>query len=219
MSIPKTIYQTYKSEKLPLLTQWHIYQMKKKNADYQYEFYTDDRIDSFIKEEYGTEIVNLYRRINIGACKADFFRYAVLFAKGGIYLDIDSQLKNPLDSFINPDDVAIITNEKHPQFYVQWALFYAAKHPFLEKTFQMAIHNLTNNTFPNDVHQMTGPSVYSLAINEVLKKNPTTPHRLLGIDYDGNLKFSYPFSKFFLYNKNEHWKQKQLTTPVLKDKM
>ena len=90
MSIPKIIYQTFRTAELPLVTQWHISRLKKKNPEYQYEFYDDERIEHFIATAYNHEVLSLYQKIDIGAAKADFFRYAILYKRGGIYLDIDS---------------------------------------------------------------------------------------------------------------------------------
>lgn len=216
MSIPKIIHQTFKSDKLPLLTRWHISRFRKKNPDYTYEFYDDQRIESFLAAEFGQEILSLYQQLNIGAAKADFFRYAVLYKKGGIYVDIDSGIKGSLNDFIRPDDVAIITREGDPSLFAQWALIYSPGHQFLQRTMEMVADNIRQNRFPHDVHQMTGPSVYTLAIEDVLANNPETPHRLLGIDYNGYLKVKYKLGKFFLYEKNDHWKKKQLITTVLK---
>ena len=217
MAIPKTIYQTFKTDKLPLLTRWHIGKMKKNNPLYSYEFYDDNRINDFILSAFGEDILALYRRINIGAAKADFFRYAILYKHGGIYLDIDSLLVCKLDDFILPSDDAIISMESHPGVYVQWALVYAAGHPFLQKTLEIIIENLKNNSFPNDVHKMTGPTAYSNAISACLKENPGISHRVMGIDYNGCFKFHYPMSKFFLYSGNQHWKKAQLSNPVMKE--
>lgn len=216
MSIPKIIHQTFKTADLPFLTRWHISGFRKRNSDYAYEFYDDSRIEQFLLAEYGQEVYDLYRKINIGAAKADFFRYALLYKKGGIYLDIDSGINGSLNSFIKPDDVAIITLEGDPIFYAQWALIYSAGHPFLKKTMEMVMENIRMNKYPHDIHQMTGPSVYTAAIKSSLENDPTIPHRILGTDYDGHLKVKYKFGKFFLYEKGDHWKKKQLTTPILK---
>lgn len=215
MAIPKVIYQTFKTAKLPIINRWHIYNFKKKNPSYQYQFYTDERIEDFLSTEYEKEVIKAYRRIQIGGAKADFFRYAVLYKMGGIYLDIDSNIKKSLDEFIEEDDSAIISFEKNPGVYVQWALIYKAEHPFLERTLKLILQNIKENKFPHDVHQMTGPSVYTQAINECLNSNPTTPHRLLGIDYNGYLQFKIPLSKL-IYSKGEHWKKQQKIKPVLK---
>lgn len=216
MSIPKVIYQTFKSDDLPLITRWHIKRFRENNKDYQYEFYDDHRIESFFLEEFGQDILSLYKRLNIGAAKADMFRYAILLKRGGIYLDIDSNIKGSLNNIIQEDDQAIISLEKNPNLFVQWALIYAPNHPFLKRTLDKVIDNIKNNSYPNDVHKMTGPSVYTEAINECLAESSDISYRVMGTDYNGRLKFKYRFSKF-LYNRGEHWKKKQLSTPVLKD--
>ena len=216
MSIPKIIHQTFKSSKLPFLTRWHISRFRKKNPAYAYEFYDDARINVFLQKEFGSEVFELYSRLNIGAAKADFFRYAVLYKKGGIYVDIDSGINISLDDFIRADDVAIITREGDPSLYAQWALIYSPGHPFLEKTIGMVLDNIRQNKYPHDVHRMTGPTVYTLAIDECLKNDPQIPHRVLGTDYNGYLKVKYKLGKFFLYEPGDHWKKKQLTSPVLK---
>lgn len=83
MSIQKSIYQTYKTKNLPLLTKWHIKRLKKRNPEYDYYFFDDQMIIDFVKKEFSKEVFDLFMKINIGAAKADFFRYAVLYKRGG----------------------------------------------------------------------------------------------------------------------------------------
>jgi mannosyltransferase OCH1-like enzyme len=215
MSIPKIIHQTFKTSKLPVITRWHITRFRKKNPDYSYEFYDDQRIETFLLKEFGEDILSLYKRINIGAAKADFFRYAVLYKKGGVYVDIDSGINGRLDDFILSSDSAVIAPEGNPDLFVQWALIYEPNHPFLQKTIELMCENIRSNKYPHDVHQMTGPSVYTKAIYECLKESPQIPYRILGTDYDKHFKFKYLLSKL-LYQKDEHWKKAQLIKPVLK---
>ena len=71
MSIPKIIHQTFKTSELPFITRWHIARFRKKNPDYIYEFYNDQRIEAFLSKEFDKDILSLYKRINIGAAKAE----------------------------------------------------------------------------------------------------------------------------------------------------
>jgi len=217
MAIPKVIYQTYKTEQLPLIFKWHISRLKKNNPDYDYQFYNDEKIASFIETEFGSDIFKLYNRINIGAAKADFFRYAILYKKGGVYLDIDSRILNKIDSFVFEKDAAVISNESNGEYFIQFALFFEANHPFLEKTIELLISNLKNNSYPFDTHKMTGPTVYSKAIKQCMETNPEIPHRILGIDYEQNIQFSFPGSKTFLYgfSRKNHWRKIGKSTPVI----
>ena len=217
MPIPKIIHQTFKTSKLPFITRRHINNFRKKNPEYEYAFYDDEKIDTFFKEEFDENVYKSYKKLNIGAAKADMFRYAVLYKKGGIYVDIDSSINKKLDSFIKADDEAIITYEGSPTYFAQWALIYNAGHPFLKRTIEKIVENIAVNKFPNNVHMMTGPSVYTDAIKECLSENALIHYRILGTDYNGNLKVKYPMGKFFLYKKGEHWKKQQLVKPLLKE--
>jgi len=218
MSIPKFIYQTYKTKNLPWLIWWHINKLKKRNPTYTYQFFDDDMVDVFIRENFDDETNNLFKKINIGAAKADFFRYAILYKKGGVYLDIDSLILKRLDTFILPTDNAIIAKENNGNVYVQWGLIFEVGHPFLKKTLDIIIDNLKENKYPYDVHKMTGPSAFTEGILSCLNENKNIDYRELGTDYDGMLKFSYPMSKLALYgfSKRNHWKKQVSQKPVLK---
>jgi inositol phosphorylceramide mannosyltransferase catalytic subunit len=216
MAIPKVIYQTFKTKKLPFLTRWHIKSFRKRNPDYRYEFFDDDDIDQFFKTEFPGEVHSAYRQLNIGAAKADMFRYAILYKRGGVYLDIDSTIKGKLSGFIKSEDTAIISREGNPDLFVQWALIYEAGHPFLKRTLDLVLENIAENRYPHDVHSMTGPGVYTRAIQSCIDEDPLVSHRIFGVDYEGFLTFKYRFGKFFLYTGKEHWKKKQHQTTVLK---
>ena len=118
MRIPKVIYQTFKTSKVPLITKWHIWRMKKRNPEYAYQFYDDAMIEDFIQNSFEKDVFELYKKINIGAAKADFFRYAILYKKGGVYLDIDSMFLTKIDEIITPEDSAVISLETHGVNYV-----------------------------------------------------------------------------------------------------
>jgi len=218
MAIPKTIFQTFKTTRLPLLTQWHIYWLKKKNPDYEYVFFDDEMISDFIQKEYGPEIFDVYNKINIGAVKADFFRYAVLYKRGGVYLDIDSLIVDKLDNFLQPTDSAVISMERNDLFYIQYALFFEAGHPFLKRTMEIAIDNLKANRYPHNGHQMTGPTVFTEAINQCIASENPPAYRVMDYDYADKVKFSYRGSKTVLYgfSRKTHWKKQMKTSSIMK---
>ncbi|WP_203583454.1 glycosyltransferase family 32 protein [Paludibacter sp. 221] len=175
-----------------------------KNPEYEYHFYDDDKILEFFAEEFPPEYLEAYKRLTIGAAKADFFRYAVLYKKGGVYLDIDSGVKSPFRNFIREDDEAIITNEGNPGLYVQWALIFNKEHPFLKRTLEMVLDNIQTHRYPHDVHATTGPAAYTKAVNECIAENPHIPHRFLGTDFEGHLQFKYKLGKFFFTKRKQN---------------
>lgn len=218
MAIPKQIFQTFKSRKLPWLTRLYIWNMKRRNPDYSYHFYDDADIEKFLKEEFPPRYFNTYNKLTIGAAKADFFRYAILYKKGGIYLDVDSAVSRPLKYLIKENDEALISKERHEGLFVQWCLIFDKNHPFLERTLELMLDNIETHRFPHNIHATTGPTVFSKAIFECLEENPAIPHRIFdGIEFRGYMKFKYKLGKFLLYeNRSEHWKQKQLSQDIIK---
>ncbi|WP_316810416.1 glycosyltransferase family 32 protein [Pedobacter heparinus] len=215
MPIPKVIYQTFKSAELPFINRLAIKWLKLRNKDYRYEFYDDERIVSFILEAYGEEVLGLYHQLNIGAAKADFFRYAILYKKGGVYLDIDAYVLGRLDDIIKPADAAVISKERFPNIFVQWALIYEAGHPFLKRTLEVVLENIRQNAYPNSVHWMTGPTAYSKAVLECMAADPEAKYRILGEDYKKAIRPRLPLSKL-LYKGHQHWRKMEQTTSVLK---
>lgn len=216
MSIPKQIFQTFKTDKLPWLTRWHIKRMLKRNPEYEYHFYDDTKIEDFFKNEF-PEYYKYYKSLTIGAAKADFFRYAILYKKGGIYLDIDCKVISRFKDFIKDDDEAVISIENNGVLYTQWALVFASKHPFLEETLEVCAENIRKHKYPNNVHQTTGPTAFTEGIKRVLEKNPSVKFREIGVEYENHLKDKYKLAKFLLYkDKKEHWKKKQFTQDIIK---
>jgi inositol phosphorylceramide mannosyltransferase catalytic subunit len=218
MSIPKRIVQTFKTSRLPWLTRWQVRRAKRLNPDYEYCYFDDEAVDRFVREEFDDEIFQLYKRINIGACKGDFFRYAYLLKRGGVYLDIDSCFVKPLATLILPTDEALIAWERNQMFYVQWALAYAPGHPFLVRTMEVILDNLKSNRFPYNVHAMTGPSAYTQAIRESLAADPNVSHRIVDIESGEHFQFRYVFAKPSLYGLSRagHWQTNAATRPILK---
>lgn len=218
MAIPKYIFQTFKTKKLPVITRWHIWNMKRQNPEYEYFLYDDEDIQEFFKKEFPQDYLKAYNELTIGAAKADFFRYAILYKKGGVYLDIDSGMSKPLKYLIRPDDVALISKERHVGLFCQWALIFDKDHPFLKRTLEDVLENIQTHRFPHDVHQTTGPTAFSNAIRACIAEDPSIPYRIFdGIEYRGYLKFKYKLGKFFLYSKkSDHWKRKQLTQDIIK---
>ena len=88
--IPKIIYRTYKKDKISKFQD--VLDKTEKITGYEQVIYDDEEIEDFIKKHYPERILKAYKSINpeYGAVKADFFRYLLIYIKGGIYMDIKS---------------------------------------------------------------------------------------------------------------------------------
>ena len=234
--IEKNIFQSWHTLELHPVIQKRINFFKNLNPDYSYHLYTDNDMDEFVNDHFSGEIAECYNKLNIIVAKVDFWRYLILYEYGGVYLDMDSNIDKSLNELITSTDEAIITAENNPGLYVQWALIFSKGHPILKKTIDLIIDNIKNNSFPNDIHKMTGPTVYSRAINEVhielfnntidhsqIKNNTNITYkkycisyRLYGIDYPHFFTFKHSSAHLLYKDGKKHWRQEEKEKNLLK---
>ena len=219
MSIPKIIYQTYSSADIPYYAKIQIWIFRHRNRDFRYMFYDDHMIDKFIKENFNEAVYKAYSKVQIGAAKADFFRYAILYKNGGIYLDIDSSISNRLNTKINTTQSAIIAREKtNKNLYVQWALIFEKNHPILKHTLNIIVDNIMKNKYSNNVIYCTGPVPYSIAVEHYLNTmNEDDRIELVEDNYKGIFKFKTILARIYeIKKKKKHWRQIQQLKTVYK---
>ena len=123
--IPKVIYQTCKGNKddpLPEVIRKNIEVLKKNNPGWDYVLFRDNEIEDFIKEHYNDYVLSLYKKINpkYGAARADFFRYLLLYIKGGVYLDIKSNTMGNLNDYIKEDDEYLLSHWNYRGVLSEW---------------------------------------------------------------------------------------------------
>jgi mannosyltransferase OCH1-like enzyme len=233
--IEKNIFQSWYTKNLPQPVFDKIETFRKLNPEYNYYLYTDEDMDNFVNANYQGEIAECYNRLNIIVAKVDFWRYLVLYKHGGVYVDMDSSIEQPLNKIIQDSDDAIITAEGNPYFFVQWALIFRKGHPILKKCIELVVRNIKNNTYPNDIHKMTGPSVFTEAviaihkelfdttinINGITKEINITfekgdiKYRLFGVNYNDCFLFKYDGADYLYINKKK-WTEEAKEKPLLK---
>ncbi|CCF58962.1 hypothetical protein KAFR_0F03660 [Kazachstania africana CBS 2517] len=105
--IPRKVWQTWKvgpnSKKFPenyrsFEEKWTRYS---DSASFSYSLITDDHISAFLKNTYGEvpTIIEAFDLLPNKILKADFFRYLILYARGGIYSDMDTIPLKALNSW------------------------------------------------------------------------------------------------------------------------
>jgi mannosyltransferase OCH1-like enzyme len=233
--IPKVVYQSWHTRTFHPIVQEKLDAMRALNPEYEFKIFTDEEMDAFVNEHYPGEIADCYNRLNIIVAKVDFWRYLILHKYGGIYLDIDSDIKIPFREWIKEVDSAIVSAEQNEYKFLQWCLMFSKEHPILQVTIQTVVENISKNLFPNDICKMTGPCPFTKGVlythyalfNEVLDhhrithktdityKKDDVSYRVLGIDYSPYLDFKYE-ECFFLYIDKNHWHYEQSEKDLLK---
>lgn len=228
--IPKKIYRSWKTQNFHPKIAKQIRKMLDINPDYEQIIYNDEQIQDYVYSHYGKEISNAFNKLNIMTAKVDLWRYLILYEKGGIYLDIDSVINTKISSFLNDEDDSLITVEKNPELFVQWALFFQKNHPILERVIENVLANISKNKYPNDIINTTGPGVFTNSLQQVHLenfskklqwasidesydkkyriKNSEYNYRIFGVDFNKNLSFKYKNTSY-LYQGAKHWKKQE----------
>jgi glycosyltransferase involved in cell wall biosynthesis len=138
--IPKRIIQTGKQFPVAVKARAVMTNLRILHPDFEYEFFDDRRVDSFIDEEF-PEFRSLFDSFPFAIQKFDFFRYLVVYRYGGFYFDLDVLLATRLDpllpfSAIFPFEAISVSDHLRSQYAIDWEIgnyaFGAAPgHPFL----------------------------------------------------------------------------------------
>ena len=92
---PRVIYQT--TQALDRLPPKLALNFEKYAKGWERVIFNDSAAVALLDEHFQPQVSALFRALKVGAHKADLFRYAVLYALGGVYLDIKTELLAPLD--------------------------------------------------------------------------------------------------------------------------
>ena len=157
-----------------------------------HEVVTDDAAVYLLKHLYASlpEVVDAYESLPLAVLKADFFRYLILLARGGIYTDIDTTALRSTTDWI-PEDVPrssiglIVGIEADPNRtdwkewysrriqFCQWTIQAKPGHPVLrdivatitEDTLRMKKKGVLKvNKFDKSIVEFTGPAVWTDAV-------------------------------------------------------
>jgi hypothetical protein len=216
MSIPKKLFQTAKSyDTLPAEIRANIARLKELNPDWEYRFFDDEQMKSYLKSNLQPEEWGLLQEVNprYGVVLADIFRYVIIYNEGGVYLDVKSTATKPLSHTIDPDAAFVISQWHnrigqpyrgygfHPELsdvpggeFQQWNVMAEPQHPFLKAVIARVIHNIkvyTPSQFGTDAYsvlRVSGPIAYTQAIYPLLDH---FPHKVVDLETWGILYSLY----------------------------
>src|ERR1700722_4383767 len=104
-NVPKIIWQTYKTHKIPDKWTSSPTSLKKLHPDWQYYLMDDQENRQFVIDYY-PQYINLYDRLGKEIkpiCQVDMVRILYLHKHGGLYIDLDYKALKPFDSLFNID--------------------------------------------------------------------------------------------------------------------
>jgi mannosyltransferase OCH1-like enzyme len=130
--------------------------------NYAYNLFDDAQCDRFVAENYPGEINEAYRRLTVGAARADFWRVLVLLRHGGIYLDMDANFSDLPDRHIDAaaETLFIAMNNGEVTNYF---IASAPGDAVLKDVCDRIVRNI-NEGLLKSVYDLTGPRVLDAAV-------------------------------------------------------
>jgi hypothetical protein len=140
-SIPKRIIQTGKQMEQPLRNRAMMSTIRLLNPDYEYLFFDDSQVESFIDREF-PQLRAVFDSFQIRIQRYDFFRYLAIYHYGGFYFDLDVLLARDLSSLLEsgcvfPFEAISLNRYLRKHYGMDWeignyAFGAAPAHPFLK---------------------------------------------------------------------------------------
>ena len=186
--IPKIIHQTYGSQSLSSTLRYFVQSWRELNPGWEIRFYDDEACLNFVKQEF-PEYLEAYLTLPKSVERSDFFRYMIIYKYGGVYTDIDTECKAPLDAVLLPTDTMVVGWEYESEtqesaldhHYVranqilQWTFMAAPGHPVLREVCDFIKHHAVTKFSENknrDTLEKTGPGIFT---DVVLRHSNTHP--------------------------------------------
>jgi len=113
--IPKIIHQTWKNNTIP--TKWKEYHQTWKNKfpepEYKHILWTDEDNRKFIKDNYEW-FLKTYDNYPKNIQRADAIRYFILYHYGGIYADLDCEVRENFYNDLTHDNINLAASPYGP---------------------------------------------------------------------------------------------------------
>ena len=149
--------------------------------EFSYEFYDDDDLINYIKQNYADIVYDSINNLIPGAYKSDLFRYCYLLINGGIYMDCKKVFYEPLSDYINNfinfssleslDSFDIYVKDI-PKNYAYNSIIVCNKFSkVIELALKYSIFNICNNMYKSNPLSITGPGCLGNVIDYIYNKS------------------------------------------------
>ena len=184
----------------------NVESMIEKYKDYRIELYDHKDIDEYFKEHINGDY---YRKINkqYGAVLSDYFRFNILYDRGGIYLDIKSYLRS-MDFLEEGIDAYSFYWKRHDEL-LSGFLVSKKGSPIIKRVIEQGNANIENykghKSALNGVLGIISPKVYTKCSLDLMKENSI---KFNTFNIDGfTVKVIPDYKKYIVIKKIHNYKK------------
>lgn len=170
-NIPYIIHQTNEYHYVPEHMKYEIDNIRQMNPEYTHIYYDNKDIEDFIMEHMDERTYKSFKTLIPGAYKADFFRYCVLYIKGGIYVDSAFVQLVPFEKIILPTDkfISVVDGDSNNLYNAFIAC--VPGHPVLKMTIDLMIKRIENREYGSSDLHVTGPCLLGEVFRNMMGTN------------------------------------------------
>lgn len=151
------------------------------NPTYKHTVLTDKQCDSVVNDLFQSvpDVTKAWNAMPKSILKADFFRYLILYARGGVYSDIDTLCLKPVDLWISHNETVngraneaglVVGVEADPD-RPDWAEWYARRIQFCQWTIQAKKGHPMLRELVAKITELTLQRIRDGTLNKVLGKD------------------------------------------------
>jgi mannosyltransferase OCH1-like enzyme len=172
--IPKIIWQTYKCnyEELPQYVKDCATTWKEINPEWEYRYMSDKDTENFVLEYFGIDWYNFFIKMPYGVMRADIWRYMIIFIYGGVYADLDTICKEPIENWLLPSYDTVISMDTDEPYCCQYLFASIPQSLLFKKTLDLiqikGKHIDLYETGLQKVYNITGPIVWTEGVRQGL---------------------------------------------------
>jgi mannosyltransferase OCH1-like enzyme len=137
--IPMMIWQTMKTNVVPVFMKDYADTWIDLNPEYEYHFFDDNDVIEFISSDFPNYLEG-YNKLEYGASKADLWRYLIIYKYGGVYADLDCKCLHPLREWIK-NEATFVTQLGTNKDICQWLIISVPNNPIFLKAAEKILEN------------------------------------------------------------------------------
>ena len=146
--IPRVVIQTSKDP----IPEKVIMKLKAQLDGWEYLYFSDEDILTFFQENQSDQypdIIDKFNSFTTGPHKADLFRYYYIYMHGGLFIDSDLMLYDPLQDIAADNSFISVWAIKPPGSVFNGFIGATAKHPIIESALK-DLYAMTNEQLQAD---------------------------------------------------------------------
>lgn len=169
--IPKIIWQTHKFDAgsipdpfIKCNSTWID-----KNLGWEYRYIKNSELEYFVKDNFGKEWCELFISCPLEIMRVDIWKYMCLYKEGGVYADMDTICKTPIESWIDNNKIVVFPNDDKKNLS-QWVIASEPGHPIIKNILDNIKNILPKKEYYRDdfVAEYTGFLQFTNSILKIL---------------------------------------------------